>query len=599
MSSSTPPVIARLAAALQASPLDGEALQSVLSQHLDDEAVAALRAMAEFREDRYVRLSLHRTRDVELRLLCWGPGQSSGLHDHGEASCAFRVLAGRATEVRLGRPDRLLAAGDVGEAAPGVVHNVLNTGTGALVTLHVYAPPLPVDQPSTEAGLRVVIVGGGFSGVAAAMHLLKRGDAGLRVTLVEPGPGLGQGVAYGTADRTHVLNVPAAGMSWDPEDPGDFLRYARSRGIAAGPRSLLSRALYAEYTADRLADAVRHAAGRLRVVRGRVVAVEPSAEGGHRVALADGTVLPAAHVVLATGHGEQVLPQGLAGLSGDARFHANPWECHVQTGLPLDARLLLVGTGLTALDLLGTLRRAGHRGQVDVVSLTGRWPKPHLPSVVWTGDPPAIDTPPTPATADALAGWLRASFQQADAAGAPWQAVMEALRPRTAALWASMSDAEQQRFLTVWRPQWERLRHRAPLAQIAAVTDWEASGWVHRRAGSPVSARVLPDGALSVVTAHDGQTHEHTVDHVILCTGAISDPRALGDPWPGLLAQGSVTPHPLGVVTDEAGAVLRDGVPVPGLWAAGGLLRPRFFEVTAVPDIARRSERLAKSILES
>ena len=50
----------------------------------------------------------------------------------------------------------------------------------------------------------IVIVGGGFTGTATAIHLAGLGDAGLTVTVIEPRPQLACGVAYGTRDPAPV-----------------------------------------------------------------------------------------------------------------------------------------------------------------------------------------------------------------------------------------------------------------------------------------------------------------------------------------------------------------------------------------------------------
>ncbi len=74
----------------------------------------------------------------------------------------------------------------------------------------------------------IVIVGGGFSGTALAVHLGRLGQAGLRVTLIEPRSQLAQGVAYSTADPAHRLNVPASRMQLAGDEEGSFDRWYRA-----------------------------------------------------------------------------------------------------------------------------------------------------------------------------------------------------------------------------------------------------------------------------------------------------------------------------------------------------------------------------------
>ncbi|HEY6460830.1 MAG TPA: cysteine dioxygenase family protein, partial [Polyangiaceae bacterium] len=117
----------------------------------------------------------------ELRLHCWRPGQTTSLHGHGGAACAFRVVRGSAVETRIGARDAVLPPGAVvEESAEGFVHQVGNAGEDALLTLHAYAPALPVGAPSARTGRNVVVVGGGAGGIAVAVHLLRRNDPALR-----------------------------------------------------------------------------------------------------------------------------------------------------------------------------------------------------------------------------------------------------------------------------------------------------------------------------------------------------------------------------------------------------------------------------------
>ena len=62
-----------------------------------------------------------------------------------------------------------------------------------------------------KAPYDVVIVGSGYSGTMVAVHLA-RAQRGLRVALIDRSKTFGRGVAYGTTDPKHLLNVPADQM---------------------------------------------------------------------------------------------------------------------------------------------------------------------------------------------------------------------------------------------------------------------------------------------------------------------------------------------------------------------------------------------------
>lgn len=130
------------------------------------------------------------------------------------------------------------------------------------------------------AGSRIAVIGGGFSGVAVAAQLLRRGRP-VRVTLVNRFGPVGRGVAYRTRIEAHVLNVAAGGMSGLPDDPDHFLRWARERDAALHAGSFVSRRLYGEYLEHLLCEAESGSApGALERVVGEVLDVESAAGGG-------------------------------------------------------------------------------------------------------------------------------------------------------------------------------------------------------------------------------------------------------------------------------------------------------------------------------
>ena len=67
----------------------------------------------------------------------------------------------------------------------------------------------------------VAIIGGGASGTLTAIHLMASRAHDLCTTLHDASGELGQGLAYGTTDRRHLLNVRSRHMSAFPDIPGE------------------------------------------------------------------------------------------------------------------------------------------------------------------------------------------------------------------------------------------------------------------------------------------------------------------------------------------------------------------------------------------
>ena len=205
--------------------------------------------------------------------------------------------------------------------------------------------------------MHVVIIGGGFAGAACALHLL-RDHPGLEcaLTIVEPRETLGAGLAYSSPAAEHRTNVAAARMSVLPDVPSHFHDWLLAEDdpvrdpASAMPDGRLypARRVFGRYVSEQLQAQL---AGRLGIVFRHVRQVAQSVEAdgaGLRVTLDDGTALNADAVVLAVSHSAPDLPPPLC---GSHAVLADPWDVAALDRIPATARVLIVGTGLTASDV--------------------------------------------------------------------------------------------------------------------------------------------------------------------------------------------------------------------------------------------------------
>lgn len=436
----------------------------------------------------------------------------------------------------------------------------------------------------------IVIAGGGAAGVLAAIHLAADPAGRRHVVVVEPAAGLGTGAAYGTGSPSHLLNVRASGMSAYPDVPGHFLEWVRGQGIMADATDFLPRMLYGRYLQDTLGVVSATTTGPTVLHRqGRVRGLSRTSQAGWLVALEDGTELAAEHVVLATGNVAAPAP----GPVGHPRFVVDPWAGTGVADLHEAAEILIVGTGLTAIDVLLTLRDMGHRGRIRMISSHGLLPEHHAPGVLPTVSPFAVA-----GTADGRSVRMALAAARAAASAADdWRQVIDGLRPETIHLWRDLPDVERRRFLRHLGRRWEVCRHRvAP--QVGALTSrlQEAGRLTIERgrvmgvevSGERVRARVVTNGALRSVVA----------DAAIWCAGPSADPRH--DPLlAGLIDEGVVLRHPmgLGLAVDGAGRALDpSGAVQQGLWAMGSLRRGAEWESTAVPELRAQASGLAAAL---
>jgi uncharacterized NAD(P)/FAD-binding protein YdhS/quercetin dioxygenase-like cupin family protein len=545
-----------------------------------------VRAFVRFDGDNYVRTKIYNDGQVELRLLSWRPGQSTSLHGHGDSACAFRVIRGAATETVLGERDRIWPPGSVVLEDRPRVHQVLNAENDALLTLHAYCPPLPIDAPSSPKGHQIVIVGGGFSGVAVAYHLLKEGGPHLRVHIVESGPWLGRGVAYGVESELFQLNVPASKMSIDPATPDDFVQFAQAE---SDPHAFLSRAMYGRYVSTRFHQALRDSSAKLRVWRDEATAVTHA-----DVVLRTGRRLPANAVVIATGLASHMTrAEWVPGV-------VDAWdECALAT-LPRSGNLLLVGAGLSALDVLTFLEKQNFDGHVTIVSRHGLLPLPHEDTFHGATPLSAAEVEAAPRRLRELVRWVRDRIDSAR--DVPWQRAVDALRPHAATLYSSLSMDDRARFVRHARPYWDIVRHRAPPDALARVQRLQESGRLRRIAGrARVKGGVGPQVLVDIVQ-RSGTHSTERFDAVVRCIGPVLHVAEGETPLLRSLLDGGLgrlTSHGLGIECTADGRIVdTHGHPSARIWGIGAVRRASHWETTAVPDIAAHARNLARQLIE-
>lgn len=433
--------------------------------------------------------------------------------------------------------------------------------------------------------LRTLIIGGGFSGTMVAAQLARAGAASI---VIDEGAKPARGVAYGTDDPLHRLNVKAVKMSAWPDRPDDFAEFVKANGHPA-PEGFAMRADYGDYLETILANAV--ASGHARRVQGRVERIERLGDRW-RATLDDGTQHEGDRLVLAIGNPEPDMPRALAGVAEDDRID-QPWGAaaleRLRAAVEERQPVLVAGTSLTMIDVVLSLDAMGYKGPVTAVSRRGLVPLAHAAPRDPVLPAPALDD--LPEDVARLSRWLRGrAAQESD-----WRLAVDSIRPLTQPWWEAAGEAEQRRFLRHARPWWDIHRHRIAPDIAARIADMRAAGWL--RVIAARFADIRRDGGAYAVSLRlrGGGTAEVMAGLVVDCTG----PGSVLDraPMPQLIADGLVIPDPLGlgIEVEADGKVLGQGT----AYALGTLARGQWWETTAVPDLRTKAETVARAILAS
>jgi uncharacterized NAD(P)/FAD-binding protein YdhS len=424
---------------------------------------------------------------------------------------------------------------------------------------------------------RVAIIGGGAAGALQALHLAKAGIG--PVTLIERAREPGRGVAYSTRRPEHLLNVPARRMSAFADDPEHFTRWFA--GHAGGTaEDYAPRMLYGDYLAGLLGEA------GIAAVKGEAADIV-----GNRVLLADGGAIEADAVILAPGNFRPATPRGVDPAALGPLWVDDPWAEGISGGLGRDAVVMLLGSGLTAVDAALTLDAAGYEGRIVALSRRGLAPRAHGPREPLAA--PSEDLPPH------CVAMLRRVRARSAAIG--WRAAVYELRTVTQALWGAASLDERRRFLRHLRPWWDVHRHKLAPAVGATIEAMQAAGRLSIVAARLVSVEAEGDQAV-VRFRPRGMEQEETlrVARIVNCTGPEADIARAGEPLlAALLQSGRIRADALKVgieVDQHCRTIDAQGRASGTLDALGPVTKGTFWESVAVPDIRGQAERVAALI---
>ncbi|MDR7271883.1 putative NAD(P)/FAD-binding protein YdhS [Pelomonas saccharophila] len=449
--------------------------------------------------------------------------------------------------------------------------------------------------------MHVAVVGSGFSGVAVAWQLLGRLPAGSSITMINGSGRFARGLAYGTHSADHLLNVPAARMSLDPAQPGHFVDWLRREDDAVDGHEFVSRQRYGDYLQSALEQRAAACAGV--ALRQRVALVDNCQPfpGGWQLSFADGTAAKFDAVILAIGHLAPRPPH--PALAGLADYVADPWAAAALEELAPDAPVALIGSGLTMLDVLITLRARGHRGPVLALSRRGLLPQGHRrnegPPKPWAIDPAIASSQPL----RRQLRLFRAELARAHAAGVDWRDVWAAFRAETPKAWQALDARGRGQFLRHLLPYWDVHRHRAAPQARAVLEGDLASGRLRQAAGRVVSVQAL-DKRLQLGWRGRGKAGVETFDAscIVNCSGPSSAIDAGSSPLLWRLQQaGRLTPcaHGLGLLVDEGYRIrAASGEGQSGLHYIGPHLRAQLWEATAVPELREHAAALAAQLIK-
>jgi len=498
----------------------------------------------------------------------------------------------------------------------------------------------------------IAVVGGGSIATTFLAQFVARLErAGgpprpVRVRVFEPAAEPGRGEPYADDLSTNLLNIPAGRMSAYAADRGHFLRWLSEEGAGRparhgvsdpGPDDFLPRPLFGEYLAWVHASAVARGAAlgiEIERVPARVDALDLAADGTV-VLEAGGRRHAARRAVLCNGNLPSV---AFAHLQGRPGYFNDPYPVRrlVQSIDP-DAAVGVLGTSLSAIDAIVSLKEGGHRGPILAVSRNGRLPavRSIVPSRV-APQPFGLDEALGLAAAHGgnltlrhVYDWLCArvtaaggTLDPADMVGRTdgdalallddeirrastdsrlWQAVAASLNEVIEHVWRLLPEGQRRAFHADWRSLWMARRATFPMANARKLKGYLESGQLRVAGGfRSCTAGEGAGFALRLEDAGRASPESCRVDFVVNATSFSLDVARSADPLVrSLLARGLASPDPFGgfLLDHDTGCLLRpDGVRVESVSLLGSLAAGTYFWTSSLDVNARLADGQARRL---
>jgi uncharacterized NAD(P)/FAD-binding protein YdhS len=448
--------------------------------------------------------------------------------------------------------------------------------------------------------MKIAIIGGGLSGSLVAINLMRLSKKQLSISLFEKNMGqMNRGVAYSSALPYQLLNVPVKDMSLFGDMPGHFMDWLQLSGYEYKGDDFAPRDVYGHYIADTFSAETLKTAHHLAIIPAEVKSVTHK-DGMYSLTTHKNETFVANKVVLCTGN---FPPGDIPGLPQDVKkvksYVGHPWGGFYISTVNSKEDILMVGSGLTMIDMVLSLNQKGHKGKITVISRRGMLPLPH-------GD--ALDynlsrVPSGDLSVSQLMDWVKDEIAKAEKQGKNWRSVANAVRDHIPQLWRGLSLEEKRRFMRHLRPFWEIHRHRMPAESLDILNRMKQEGRLELIAGRINGAEVRGETTTVKYRCRNSKDEKQiTVNRIINCTGPETEYRKMGSSLyqslvenklaqPDVLALG-LKANADGFVIDETGNVNTDmaliGPPAKGvLW-----------ECTALREIRQQAALVAEKMLK-
>lgn len=447
---------------------------------------------------------------------------------------------------------------------------------------------------------RITIIGGGASGTLLAVNLIRHcEETQIEINLIERLPRIGRGVAFGTMQSSHLLNVPCGRTGAFPDDIGHFHTWLQASGHAYDSHDFVPRRLFGEYLREVFDKETIRSKRHVRLIVIDDEAVDMSVNSSSaEVMLRSGEIVPSDKVVLAFGNFKPPHPS-VPDLSfiDSPNYFQNPWGADLYESIAPNDTIFIVGTGLSMIDVALHLHNTGHHGKIHAISTRGLLPAVHKLGFTY---PSFFEELEGKHRITDILNTVRRHAEQAEENGSNWRAVIDSLRPVTQQIWRDLPLAEKRYFVQHLSRYWNVARHRMPPEAAEVVEKMQYDDRLEILRGRLRSIAAHNDG-FDISFSRDGAEQQCSANILINCIGSQANFARIESTFvENLIDREHIRNDELslGISASPDGRVVgRNGEYSNVVHTLGTALKGTLWETTAIPEIRTQARDLALRLL--
>lgn len=384
------------------------------------------------------------------------------------------------------------------------------------------------------------------------------------------------------------------------DDVEHFHRWLGENGHDFQPTDFVPRRIFGDYLRYCLEEADRTKGPNvtLNIFDDEAVGLELDGKKAE-VLLASGDTLYSEKVAIAFGNFLPPHPTVAdQSFTSSPKYFQDPWGPGVFDSIGHDDSVLIIGTGLSMVDVTLHLVNRGHTGVINAISTRGLLPAVHKLGYTY---PPFHDEIKGKDRVTDISRTVRKHIQKANSNGSDWRAVIDSLRPVTQQIWMDLPLAEKKYFMQHLSRYWNVARHRMPPKAAEAIDELRGTGQLQILKGRLEKITWEEDIGFDVRYTTIGLEQYVHADAIVNCIGSESRFDQIDSALvQSLLRAGHIRCDDLRFgldATPDGRLKSADGEPGDMLYTLGTALKGILWESTAIPEIRAQARDLAQILI--